>query len=198
VKGEKVEKKIPLGGTHFIFFCQKNNDGSFANVNVKFLEFSGAGLGQLLQALNGCLDRMAKLGIQAIGSEKKGVETSEVAQIHRASENGVLGAFARNMSDKVTQAVRLMMKWNGIPEEEADNWSYELNSNFNYSEISAQILAIMHSARQSNEIPRIAWYNVLKQHGYLPENMTFEKFIEEIDLNQVGGRGPYGDEETLK
>jgi hypothetical protein len=97
------------------------------------------------------------------------------------------------MSDKITQAVRLMMKWNGLPEEEADGWAYALNSKFDIELMSSQILAIMHSARQSNEIPRSVWYNALKQNGYVPEDMTFDDFIKESD-DLTGGHGPDGDD----
>jgi hypothetical protein len=66
------ETPIKLGGSSFLTFYD-----DVKPVNVKYLEFTGAGLGQLSQALNACLDRMAKLGIQAIGAEKKGVETAD-------------------------------------------------------------------------------------------------------------------------
>jgi hypothetical protein len=178
---------VKLGGSSFLFF-----DGGEKAVDAKFLEFTGAGLGQLLQALNACLDRQAKLGIQAIGSEKKGVETAEVAKIHRASENGVLGAFARNMSDKITHAVRLMARWNNMPDTEVEAWSYELNTDFNYSEMSAQILSIMLTARMQNEIPKVVWFNALKENGKLPENMTFEYFVEAIEVDRGGSHGPDG------
>jgi len=142
---KKMEpQKIVTGGSKFLFFHKEN-----ADIRVKYLEFAGSGLGQILSALNGCLDRMAKLGIQAIGSEKKGVETAEVAQIHRASEHGVLGAFARSMSDKITQAIRLKVIWDGIPEDEANGWSYELPTKFNYAELTAQIFQIMYQARMA-------------------------------------------------
>jgi hypothetical protein len=189
-KDEETGKPVAmkLGGSAFLFM-----DGGEKAVTVKYLEFTGAGLGQLLQALNACLDRMAKLGIQAIGAEKKGVETAEVAQIHRAAENGVLGAFARNMSDKVTQAVKLMALWNNIPDREVAAWSYELNTHFNYAEASAQILSLMLSARQNNEIPRTVWFNTLKQNGKVPEGMTFEQFVEAIEGDRAGSHGPDGE-----
>jgi hypothetical protein len=187
---EKTGKPVDvqLGGSSFLFL-----HGGDKTVKVKYLEFTGAGLGQLLQALNACLDRMAKLGIQAIGAEKKGVETAEVAQIHRASESGVLGAFARNMSDRITRAVRLMARWNGIPDSEVDGWSYELNTHFNYAEASAQILSVMLTARQQNEVPRIAWFNTLKQNGKLSEGMSFEQFVEALEGDRSGSYGPDGE-----
>jgi hypothetical protein len=192
-KDIKTPQKVTLGGTQFKFFCQKNADGTIADVRVKYLEFTGAGLGQLLSALNACLDRMAKLGLLAIGSEKKGVETAEVAKIHRASEHGVLGAFARAVNDKITSAIRLFAVWNGIPENEAELWSYELPTDFNYEELSAQIIAVMHSARQSGEIPRRIWFIALKKAGYIPESMTFDEFLQEIDVDEIS-HGPDGDE----
>jgi hypothetical protein len=181
-------QKMQLGGSTFQYFYMLDRD-----VRVKYLEFTGNGLGQLLLALSACLDRMAKLGIQAIGAEKKGVETAEVASIHRASENGVLGAFARNMSDKITQAVKLMALWNNMPEAEVESWSYELNTNFNYSEMSAQILSIMLTARQENEISRKMWFNILKRYGNVSEETTYEDFVEDIEADSTGSHGPDGE-----
>ncbi len=192
-----TEKEIiNFGGTKFLFFCQRDENGNITgDVRVKFLEFSGAGLEQIAQANNDCLVRMAKIGIQAIGPERKGVETAEAAQLKHAAEFGVLGAFSRSMSDKITAAVRLMMIWNMLPEEEVNEWIYQLNYQFNIEEASAQILQIMFSARQAGELPRQVWFNALKQSGKLPEEMTFEDFLEEIHTDETGGHGVDGDEE---
>jgi len=182
------EIKVTLGATYFQFF---HGGGTTSNVDVKFLEFSGAGLEQLRNALNDSLDRMAKLGIQAIGSEKKDAEAAETVSIKRSAENGKLGAFARNMSDKITQAVRFMAKWNNIDEAEADGWSYELNNSYDLREISNQILQIMHTARQSGEIPRSVWFAFLKKNGMLPEDIkTFDDFLVALQEDPPMLAGP--------
>jgi hypothetical protein len=173
---------VRLGSTVFQFFF----GGQGNNVDVKYLEFTGQGLGQLRLALNDCLDRMARTGIKAIGAEKKAAETAETASINRSAENGLLGAFARSMSDKLTQAVRLMAKWNNIDGAEADSWSYELNNNFDHKDISNQILQIMHTARMSGEIPRSAWFAFLKKNGMLPEEIkTLDDFLREIENDKL-------------
>jgi uncharacterized protein (DUF2267 family) len=102
------------------------------------------------------------------------------------------------MSDKITQAVRLKVIWDGIPEEEANAWSYELPTKFNFEELSVQILAIMHSARQSNEIPRSVWFKALQKHGMTEDGMTLDDFIKQIESDNMGSHGPDGDEEILK
>jgi hypothetical protein len=188
-------QKVHLGGTQFLFFHQADEAGNTSpHVNVKFLEYTGSGLSESRQALNNDLDRMANVGIQNLGSEKKYAETAETAQIRHSSENGVLGAFARNMSDKLTQAIRFEMIWNGISEDEANAWSIELTSSFDAVAASAQIFAVMHAARQSGEIPRSVWFTALKKAGHVPENMSLEEFIKEIDADNTGGHGPDGDE----
>jgi len=189
---EKDGTPIPirLGAGEFQFFY----GGPNTNVNVKFLEFSGAGLEQLRNALNDSLDRMAKLGIKALGDEKRAAETAETATIHRSAENGLLGAFARNMSDKITQAVRFMAKWNNINEAEADGWSYQLNDTFDHKDISNQIMQIMHTARMSGEIPRSVWFAFLKKNGMLPEQIkTFDDFLIALEDAPIG-HGPHGDD----
>jgi len=183
---------VKLGAGEFLFIY----GGAGVNADAKFLEFTGQGLGQLRNALNDSLDRMAKLGIQAIGAEKKAAETAEVASIHRSAENGLLGAFARNMSDKITQAVRFMAKWNGIAEDEADGWSYNLNDTFDHKDISNQILQIMHTARMSGELPRSAWFAFLKKNGMLPEEIkTLDDFLLELENDAPLGQGPHGDDD---
>jgi hypothetical protein len=87
-----------------------------------------------------------------------------------------------------------MAVWNSIPEEEADAWSYLLNTDFNYTDLSAQILSIMHSARQSDEIPRSVWFAALKKQGMVPESMTLDEFLKEIELDNTGSHGPDGGE----
>jgi hypothetical protein len=178
---------VKLGATEFQFFYGGPNN----TVNVKYLEFSGAGLGQLRLALNDSLDRMAKLGIKALGEEKKATETADTASIHKSAENGLLGAFAVAMSDKITQAVRLMAKWNNIDEAEADSWSYELNNSFDHKDIATQIIQIMHTARISGEIPRSVWFAILEKYGLLQGNIkTFDDFLLELENDKPLLPGP--------
>jgi hypothetical protein len=72
--------------------------------------------------------------------------------------------------------------------------SNSLNSKFDVEILSSQILAIMHSARQSNEIPRSVWYRALKQIGMTDEDQSFDDFLLEIEKDQTSGHGAHGDD----
>jgi hypothetical protein len=173
---------VPLGGSNLLFF--KSSDIA---VNVHYLEFTGAGLGQLLNALNACEERMAILGARIISAEKKGVETAEAARIHRAGENGVLGAFARNMSERITQAIILMVRWNGYGEVD---FTYSLNTDYDVLQAGAQLISTILTGRMNGELPRMAVYRVAKKAELINEDMSYEEFIETLEQDNAGPHGP--------
>jgi hypothetical protein len=183
-------KPVPLGGSTFLFF--KSPD---AAVSVHYLEFSGAGLNQLAQAIDSGLYRMGLLGARAIGSDKKGVETAETARIYRSSENAVLKAFARAMSEQITRAVRLMAQWNRFPPEMYENWSYALNTDYDDLNANAQMISVILSGRMNNEVPRYSVYKVLKEAEQIPDEWDYEMFVDELDKDNTGPHGPDGEGE---
>ena len=124
---DPVTKKpmdVKIGGSSFIFL-----DGDGDKIpQVGYLETKGSE--NILKAINACEERMAILGARIISIEKKGVETAEAAKIHRAGENSVLGAFARNMSERLTLAARFCALWRGVQEEITEQWRIELNLDY--------------------------------------------------------------------
>jgi hypothetical protein len=134
---------------------------------------------------------MAILGARIISAEKKGVETAEAARIHRAGENGVLGAFARNMSERITQAVVLMARWNGLGEVD---FTYSLNTDYDVLQASAQLISTILTGRMNGELPRRAVYRVAKKAELINEDMSYEEFIETLEQDNTGPHGPDGEE----
>jgi hypothetical protein len=177
---------VLLGGSTMLFINAPDKVP-----NVKYLEFTGRGLGELLNALNACEERMAILGARIISAEKKGVETAEAARIHRAGENGVLGAFARNMSERITQAVILMARWNGYGEV---GFTYSLNTDYDVLQASAQLISTILTGRMNGELPRMAVYRVAKKAELIDEDMKYEEFIETLEQDNTGPHGPDGEE----
>ena len=192
-KDEQTGKPVPvpLGGSSFLFF--KDEEGQ--DVRAHFLEFTGTGLAALASAIDAGLYRMGLLGARAIGSDKKGVETAETARIYRSSENAVLKAFARAMSEKISGAVRVMARWNKFPPPMYENWGYALNTDYDDLNANAQMISVILSGRMNNEVPRYSVYKVLKEAEQIPDEWDYKMFVEELDKDNTGPRGPDGDGE---
>ena len=169
-------KAVYIGGTKFIFF----NNETGATIDVKFLEFSGSGMSALKDGINLTETQMAIMGAHIISAEKKGVETAAVAGIHRQGENGVLGAFVRNVSECITRAVKVFAEWNGYAIDGTD-FSYNLNAHYELAEQNAQILSVLLQGRSAGEFPKIVLYRFLQRIEAIPEDWTFDMFLEEAD-----------------
>jgi hypothetical protein len=170
-------KPVSIGGTKFVFF--PNDSGN--PVDVKYLEFTGAGIEAMEKGIQASEQRMAILGAHIISGEKKGVETAEAARIHRAGENGVLSAFVRNISEQITKAMRLKAVWDGITEEVMEEWQYVLNTDYDMRREDAQILSVMLQGRQSGEVPKISLFRALKNIELIPEDWDFDMYLEEAE-----------------
>jgi hypothetical protein len=167
---------LQLGGSTFLFINDPDPDKI---PTVQYLETTGAGNGQILAALQACEEKMAILGARIISAEKRGVESAEAARIHRIGENGVLGAFAQNMSERITTAMQLMLWWNGI---DAADLSYHLNTDYDLSKVTETMLNIIMNGRNTGDVPRQSVYSLLKKADLLPAEMTYEQYLEEIEL----------------
>ena len=126
IEGKMVPADVKLGGTS-ILFLRGNGE---PNPRIAYLEPSGTGAGQLLASLENIKKDIEVMGADIVKEKKKGVETAEAARIHQAGENAVLGSFSLNMSERITQAVRLAARWRGIPQEITDQFTYSLNTDY--------------------------------------------------------------------
>jgi hypothetical protein len=123
-KGDLIQ--VSLGGTS-ILFLKGNGE---PNPRIAYLEPSGTGAAQLLNSIENIKKDIEVMGADLVRAKKKGVETAEAARIHQAGENAVLGSFSLNMSEKLTQAIRLGAIWRGVPEEIAEQFTYSLNMDY--------------------------------------------------------------------
>jgi hypothetical protein len=95
------------------------------------------------------------------------------------------------MSEKITGAVLLMAQWDG---EGIEGWSYALNTDYDDLNSNAQMIQVILSGRMNGEVPRYSVYKVLKEAEQIPEDWTFEQFIEEADADRAVPQGPGGEE----
>jgi len=166
-----------IGGRKFLYF----NNETGAPIDVKFLEFSGSGMSALKDGINLTEAQMAIMGAHIITAEKKGVESAAVAGIHRQGENGVLGAFIRNASEQITKALRVYGEWNGEPFEVMIEFDYQLNTDYELTDQSSQILSVLLQGRAAGEFPKIVLFRFLKKIQAIPEDWDFDVFLEETD-----------------
>ena len=185
--GNAVPKdKLKLGGSQFIYF-------PMGVTSVGYLEFSGAGLSQLITMMDNDEERMAILGARIISQEKKGVESSETARIHRAGENSVIATFANECSGIFTKIIKEYLEWT-VGHEITETISINISTDYDVGTMSPAELTALVSLWQQGGISKKILFNNLKEGEIIENNITFEDMEDEIaeekakvpDINNEG------------
>jgi hypothetical protein len=160
---------IGLGGSKILFL----NNSSEKEPKLFFLEPAGTGAENIRKGLESCEKNLEIMGGSPIKKDKAGVETADAARIHKAGENSVLSSFSVNVSEKLTQAIRLGARWRGVPEAITERFIYSLNLDYD-SKISM--------TEEKNLGMREIDSGVRSQYRYLTqiEGMSEEEAQEEM------------------
>ena len=160
------------------FWASTSSESSFG-----MLEYQGAGLGSLKEALDDLKHDMAVLGARMLEAEKRQVEAAETAGIHRAGEHGVLASMAMAISDVMTKVLEDVRDWMGV----TGDVQVELNRDYVPTPLTAQELTALISAVQSGELSREAFFYNLKQGERYPDGWTFDDEQEAITQDDALG-----------
>lgn len=175
------DSAITLGSESAI--CLPNPQSS-----AHFLEFQGAGLTYLENNLASKERMMAVLGARMLEQMKKGVETAEVASIHRAGEQSILATIAQTISTVMEDALEVFSQWAGSDGEV----KYDLNRDFHPLPLDANGLTALVKAWQSGAISYDSLFNKLKTGEVISEEVTLEDERTKIDSQppvMMGGMG---------
>lgn len=182
---KKEGEKIYLGSQSMLIFPDPN-------VTVGFLEFSGAGLGELKSNLDRKEEQMAVLGARMLEAQKKGVESAEAAGIHRAGENSALADAAQAISLGLTAALQTFSDWAGG----SGPATVELNRDFFPRPMSSEEITSLVTSWQQGAISPQTLFENLQAGQIIADSVTFEQEQERIN-NQVMGTTPTGSEPAL-
>jgi hypothetical protein len=148
-----------------------------------FLEFTGQGLGALLDNLKQKESQMAAIGARMLAPEKNGVEASSTLQMRSNGENSVLASMAKLVSQNLKDMFEFVAMWAGIDSE----IEIRLNTDFMPASMSYQELDSLVKSWQAGAIPKEELYKALKRGEVITDEITVEEYKEALE----------GEKETL-
>lgn len=150
------------------------------NAKVGTLVFSGEGLDHCETAIEKTKEEIGILGTRMLSPDKSSSETKDAAQIHRQGENSKLATYARNLSEKFTHIVQIMMDWMGI-EGKAN---IEFNVDYDSVAFDPNALNAIANLSREGRFPLPYVFEALKKGEYLPNNATLQEYITLIALQE--------------
>ena len=94
---------------------------------VGMLEFQGAGLEAIRQAMLDSEARMVLLGARFFERQKQGAETAEAHRLRFSADGATLATIAQTVGDGLTRALKWTAAWAGLP---SDVISVRMNQEF--------------------------------------------------------------------
>jgi hypothetical protein len=149
------------------------------SASAGFLEFSGAGLGKISEALKHKEDMMSALGARMLASKMDQSTSAEVTRINYSGETAALVNMARSISRGATRLLRMVAQWEN--KANFDKVLVSINEDYVDAKLSAPDLAALISAYQSGvmSLDSLLWN--MDQGERLPLGRTIEEEIELID-----------------
>lgn len=137
-----------------------------------YLEFEGKGLETLENEKAKLVDAMVVLGSNMLQGDKKTAEAEATVAMRSAGQNASLISTADTISRGITKVLEIMAEWMGVSVEV----SYKLNTDYNLTQMSPQLLKEIIVGKTLGEIPRKVVFETLKAGEIIKEDVTFEDY----------------------
>lgn len=148
------------------------------NASAGFLEFTGAGLGSLQDALNQKEGLMAVLGARLLEESKRAAETAEAIRLRQAGEGSVLRKTASSVEEGFTFLLYWIAEWLVLQ----GDISLELNKDYGVGSMDSATLASLMVAVQSGLLSKDTWLYNMKRSDFIPDDVTIEDERAKIDI----------------
>lgn len=159
-----------------------------------FLEFTGQGLTELRQAMDGKRRDGALMGARLLLEDAKAAVAAETARIQRAGETSIVAGIANAVSECLTKALTFLAEWMGVDPKVsgADGSSadleYWLNTDLNPAGLSAQDLTALVASWQSGAITLEDLFKALQRGEIIDAGKSFADHQEDL-ADEGGGLG---------
>lgn len=143
------------------------------NAKAGFLEFSGAGLASLSEALKEKEKLMAVLGARLLEETKVMSETATAARLRQSGEQSILADIAQSVSEAFTRVLRWYAYWQAI--STFDQIKIELNQDFNLVGIESAMLLALMTAVQKGTMSWDTYFWNLQRGEVVPDHRTADE-----------------------
>ncbi len=147
------------------------------NVQVGFLEHSGAGLSAVREDQQDMKDEMAQLGAAAVTPPLRMAESAEALENKQNEQSAPLVKVVDVVSQGLTEALAWLVYWEGGDEALA---KWELNKAFANTRLSPADIQALSAALQAGALTEEAFAYLLEMAETLPPDITYQAYAEQL------------------
>ena len=145
------------------------------DADAKFLEFTGQGLGALVERMESKQAQMASLGAQMLSGDTRRNESTETAGMRHMGENSILANIAQSITEGLNTCLEYAGLWLGV-----EPATTELNRDFSPTPMTPQMLTALVSTWQTGVISMESLFENLKRGEVIRHDKEFDEEQDEI------------------
>ncbi len=146
------------------------------DARAELLEFSGAGLASIKQAIDDDITAMASIGAKMLMSGGGGVKSAETARIDASSETATLSNIADTIDLAMSRLLEIIADWTGLAES-----TFTINRDFIDIKLDSQSLLALLQTWQSGGMSLDSFLYQLEKGELLPPNIDSEAEADRIE-----------------
>ena len=143
---------------------------------LEFLQLSAEGMGSVEKALEEKKQAMLALGARLLAPESASQISENTMQMKTAGSRAVIIQLADTISRGIEKALTIMAMWLN----DSGNIVFKLNTDYNLSEMSPQLITACIQANQVGLMPKKDVYDNLKK-GEMTSYETFEEWSNDLE-----------------
>lgn len=165
--------------------------GGDSDVKIGMLEFSGAGLGTLKDAIESSVGYMASLGARLIEAEKNAAETAETHRLRQGREQATVAGTVQACNAGLSQTVTMMLNLSGVTGEAI----VRCNTDLIDARLTPDELRVMLEALQTGAMAYDTFYHNLQRGEITRPGITSAEERQQIAATTGLALPPVLDEE---
>ena len=144
---------------------------------MNYLQLSADGLVSVEKALEEKKAAMLALGARLLAPESSSQISENTMQMKTAGQRATIIQIADTVSRGITKALQYMAMWLN----DSDNILFKLNTDYNLSEMSPQMMTALFTGQQLGQIRKEDVFNALKKGEIIEESLTFEQWSGDLE-----------------
>lgn len=161
------------------------------------VEFTGAGLKALVEAMNVKQKQMAVVGAKLLEEQPTTADTATAMLTRHAGEHATLRTVASAVEQGFTRVLQIMGWWTGLEERPMDVPAIiALNKAFITVKAKPEEIKVALLALQGDEISFATFWEIMVEGGWAREGITAEEERQEISRQEA--LLPLAEEETIE
>ena len=156
------------------------------DIDAKWLETTGAGIGLTRQILQDIEAHMAVLGLNMLVRETRAAETAEAKRLDKSEQDSALASAARSLQDAAEQALIFTAQFMRLPQ----GGSISVNRDFLLEPMTPQLMAEYRNMVAANQLSLDTMWAILEENGALPDDFDPDIEKEQIEAGSMAFMPP--------